>query len=227
MNSGTLKLQSTPRRFLGRVFLLPRPGGGWRTSLRLVLEIEFLRYASALLPFVAAMLIWRDAALPIAQAPIVLIISVGVVELKFLRFSPEARKRLLTEDEVARRQDIFRFRAQKVLSRIAARKELSAGDVLLVVEQSELARIPPLTLVSVQTELPEPRVVPLDQGDQDVIRRLLFDEAFDERALQATNQTEGAFVRVVSYDTRGVSAHARLSARLERQTGTTAAAAQA
>ena len=70
----------------------------------------------------------------------------------------------------------------------------------------------PLTLVSVQTDTPGPALLDLDPADRAVIVEGLFAEDLTERDLHLANMRENVFVRDVAFDTRGVSAHARLSA---------------
>jgi hypothetical protein len=215
-NRGVLETRSLPKKFLGRVQIFPRgaPLGLW---LRLAAEVQLLRYLAALLPFVAIPLASRDMALPITQAPLVMLVVIAFVEMKVLRLSPAARARAVGADEAARRCDALTFRARACLRRIAARHEIAEGELRLVVEQSELARLPPLTLVSVQTALPEPRLLPLDEADRAALRAALFDAELSERDLLALNHRDGVYVRDIVEEARAVSAHARLSAFLEKR----------
>ena len=215
-NRAALETRSLPKRFLGRVTLLPK-GAPLTLWLRLLMEIQLLRYLGALLPFVLIPLVWRDTALPISQAPLVMLILIAGVELKLLRLSKSARARLLTPDEAARRLDTLAFRARACLRRIAARHGIAEGELRLVVEQSELARIPPLTLVSVQTDRPEPRLLPLTPEDRAHIAATLFDADFTERHLHAVNQREDRHIRDIAQDARATSAHSRLAAFLEQR----------
>lgn len=215
-NTGVLETRSLPRRFFGRVMLIPRRAGPalW---LRLLAEVQVLRYLGVLAPFVLIPLIWRDLALPISQAPLVMLIVIAGVELKVLRLSKAARARRVTGDEAARRLDTLAFRARDCLRRIAARQGIAEGELQLVVEQSELARLPPLTLVSVQTDRPAPRLLALDAGDRAVLEAGLFGDGLTERDLLAVNQRDDLYLRAVTQEARGVSAHARLAAALERK----------
>lgn len=216
VNRGALDTRSLPRRFLGRVQLFPRRAspGLW---LRLLLEIQILRYLATLLPFVLIPLVWRDTALPISQAPLVMLILIAGVELKLLRLSKAARARLLNPDEAARRLDTLAFRARACLRHIAARHGITQGELRLVIEQSELARIPPLTLVSVQTDQPAPRLLALTPDDRALIATTLFDSAFTEGHLRAVNLRDDRFLRDIAQEARAVSAHARLAAFLEQR----------
>jgi len=214
-NRGVLETRSLPRKFFGRVQLLPR-GAGPGLWLRLIVEIQVLRYLFALAPFVVLPLVSRDTAAPIMQAPLVMVVVIALVEMKGLRLSKGARLRAVTEDEAARRLDTLAFRAKARLRRIAARHQMAEGTLRLVVEQSELARIPPLTLVSVQTETPEPRIVALDAEDRAVLAGL-FDADLTERDLLAVNHRDDLYIRDIAQEARAVSAHARLAALLENR----------
>jgi hypothetical protein len=210
-NRAALETRSVPKRILGRVGVFPRRGARAGTWARLAFEAQPLRYVGSLLPFVAAMFIWPELALPIAQAPLAMIVFIAFVEMKILRIEPERRQALATDTEVARILDGLRFRSTAILRRIAARRNLEAGELHLVVEQSELARIMPLTLVSVQFDHREAEVVDVDEYERELLEGL-FDEHLTEGDLLRVNQRENEFLRDVVFDTRGVSAHARLAA---------------
>ncbi len=211
-NPAALETRGIPKRMLGRIAILPRRGAGAANWARILFEGQVLRFSAALAPFIVAMLVWPRLALPIAQAPVVMVFVVGFFEMKVLRVAGERREALTTEAEAARTLDLLRFRATAVLTRIAARHPDRAGLLHLVVEQSELARVTPLTLVSVQTDTPGPALLDLDPADRAIIEEGLFVEGLTERALHLANMRGNAFVRDVAFDTRGVSAHARLSA---------------
>lgn len=214
-NRSVLETRSLPRKFLGRVQLVPRRArlGLW---LRLIVEIQVLRYLFALLPFVIMPLVARDTAAPIMQAPLAMVVVIGLVEMKVLRLSKPARARAVDADEAARRLDTLAFRARAALRKIAARQGIAEGDLRLVIEQSELARIAPLTLVSVQTDLPKPRLLSLDAADRAALAGL-FDADFTERDLLAVNHRDDLYIRDIAQDARAVSAHARLAAVLEKR----------
>jgi hypothetical protein len=224
-NAGVLETRSLPKKIFGRVQLYPK-GAGLGLWARLILEIQFLRYMAALLPFIAIPFMSNDLALPVTQAPLAMLLVIAVVELKVLRLSDRARERLVTEDEAARRIDAFTFRARAALRRIAARKGIAEGEIMLVAEQSELARVPPLTLVSVQSAVPEPHVMDLDPEDRAILQEGLFDEELTERMLHEANMREGQPIREVRIEARSVSAHARLAAALNGR-GTEPAPAEA
>lgn len=211
-NPGALETRRIPKKMLGRIAILPRRGVTARLVARVVFEAQFLRFCAALLPFVIAMLIWQEAALPISQAPLVMLVVIGVVEMKFLRIAPDQRDAVCDAAAAARTLDALRFRANRLLSRIAAGRGLHDGALHLVVEQSELARVPPLSLVSVQIDGARRALLDLTEDERALIAGELFDETLSEAALAAANQREGTFLRDVAFEARSVSAHARLAA---------------
>lgn len=156
----------------------------------------------------------RDLAVPVMQAPALMVILVVLVELKVLRLTTQARAGQVGP---ARRLDALAFRRRSCLRGIAARRDLREGALRLVVEQSELARIAPLTLVSVQSGTPLPHVLALDRKDRELLSKGLFDDAFTERDLVAVNHRDNRYVREVAQESRAVSAHARLAALLDRE----------
>jgi hypothetical protein len=216
LNPGVLETQSLPKKFLGRVMVLPR-GAGLCVWLRLVVELQALRYLVTLLPFVLVPLTFRSFAAPVMQAPALMLAVVALVELKVLRLSKAARDRSVSADEAARRLDILSFRAKACLRRIAARHEMAEGELRLVIEQSELARIAPLTLVSVQTETPEPHLPSLDAADRAVLQDGLFDADFTEADLLSVNHRDDVYLRDIAQEARAVSAHGRMAAFLEKR----------
>lgn len=216
-NPAALETRSLPKRFFGRVCVIPRRGASIGLWLRLIFESQVLRFFGALAPFVLAMLIWPKLALPIAQAPLFMLLAIGFVELRVLRVAKDKREALLGQAEVERILDLFRFRAQALLRRLAARRGLVEGDLWLVVEQSELAKVAPLTLVSVQSETPEPHVLDLNPEERAEIAEGLFDDDLTEHMLHLVNLRENEFLRSTVFDARGVSAHARLAAALQKR----------
>ncbi|MDG4647745.1 hypothetical protein P6F26_04770 [Roseibacterium sp. SDUM158017] len=215
-NAGVLETRSLPKKFLGRVQLVPR-GAGIGLWARFVVEMQFVRYMAALIPFMIIPFMSYDLALPVTQAPLAMLVVIAVIELKVLRLSKAGRERLVSEDEAARRVDAFAFRARGALRRIAARREMSEGEITLVLEQSELARVAPLTLVSVQSATPEPHVLDLDAAERAILHETLFDDELTERMLHAANLRDDTAIREVRIESRSVSAHSRLAAWLERQ----------
>ncbi len=213
LNSAALDMRQVPRQFLGRSLLWPLRGAGPGLRLRMIFEAELLRYLGALLPFVFGALIWRDSALAIAQAPLIMLLVVYAVEMRLLRLTPAARKALVDPADAERGLDLLRARALSILTRIAARRDPAAGPLHLVVETSDLARVPPLTLVSVQSE-DGPHVLRLDPTEEAMIRETLFQPPLDERRLHRINLAQDQGLRDISLDPRSVSAHARLAAMM-------------
>lgn len=214
-NPGVLETRSLPKKFLGRVLVLPR-AASLRDWARLLVEVQLLRYGVTLLPFAMAPVMQRDLAITVMQAPALMVLLVAVVELKVLRLTKPGRAALVGPDDAARRLDTLAFRARDCLRRIAARHDLRDGELRLVVEQSPLARIAPLTLVTVQGDRPGPHVLALDAEDRALIGRTLFDHALTERDLLAVNHRDDLYIRDIAQEARAVSAHARLAALLEK-----------
>jgi hypothetical protein len=214
-NPGVLETRSLPKKFLGRVLVVPL-NADLRTWARLLVEMQPLRFLVTLLPFAISPILVRDLAVPVMQAPALMVILVLLVEIKVLRLSGKARARQVGTDEAARRLDTLAFRGRSCLRRIAARHDLGEGTLRLVVEQSELARIAPLTLVSVQSDTPGPHVLRLDPEDRDLLTQGLFDASLTERDLLAVNHRDNRYIREITQEARAVSAHARLAALLER-----------
>lgn len=215
-NPAILKFSSAPRKILQRGLLFPKGEAGAGLKFRLVVESQFVRYFVTLIPFIAAGVTWPQLALPLGSAPILMLIAIGLVELRLLRIPAHQRAAVMSEAEAARVLDTLTFRGRRVLTELAARRGVEAGTLYLVIEQSDLARIPPLTLVSLQCDAGKSRLVPLTAADRAVVRAELFDAGFTEAALAQANQREGVFFRSVAFEARGVSAHARLAAVLDQ-----------
>ncbi len=212
---GALETRSLPKKFLGRVLVVPR-NAGFRTWARLLVEMQVLRFLVTLMPFAISPILVRDLAVPVMQAPVLMVILVLVVEMKVLRLTAKTRALQVGTDEAARRLDTLAFHGRSCLRRIAARHDLQEGTLRLVVEQSELARVPPLTLVSVQSDTPAPHVLRLDREDRDLLTQGLFDASLTERDLLAVNHRDSRYIREITQEARAVSAHARLAALLDR-----------
>jgi hypothetical protein len=54
----------------------------------------------------------------------------------------------------------------------------------------------------------------LSETEREILTQTLFQPPLTETLLQRVNQAEGTFIRDITFDTRGVSAHARLAAAL-------------
>jgi hypothetical protein len=215
-NSAVLETRSLPKRFFGRVLVLPHYGsvGLWA---RILLEIQLLRYLVTLMPFVLLVFISGEVALTVSQAPVIMLMVIFVMEFRILRMPKAARQKLVSADDAARRLDMLTFRARACLRQIAARRQMAQGTLHLVIEQSDFARVAPLTLVTVQTDHPEPLVLALEDEDIAILQAGLFDTDLTERDLLQVNLRDETYLRDIAQDTRGVSAHARLAAWMDRK----------
>lgn len=215
LNPSALEMRSLPRKFLGRVTLWPRGGGvaGW---CRVVFEVELWRYVLVLLPFPAAALIWQDYALAIAQAPVLMFMVVYAVESRFLRVQKAARAGLMDAVEAERGLDMLRARGVSLLTRIAAERGLGSGVLHLLVEQSDMARVAPLTYVSVQSE-DGPAVLRLTAAERAMIGAELFAAPLTERQLHLINLSQDQPLRDVALEVARVSAHARMAALMRKR----------
>lgn len=215
LSGASLSLGSAPRPLLWRgLGVAPRAPLGKALFWRMLFEQSLPRYLIALVPFPIAMLLRPDLALPIAQAPLFMFALVYLVETNVLAVPRDRRAALIGEAEAARGLDTLRDRSLRVLTRIAAGRRLADGRLHLVVEQSPLARVAPLTLVSVQAETPAPEILSLSPDEQAIIREGLFDEALSERLLQTINLSQNEFLRSTALEPRTMSAHARLAAMM-------------
>ncbi|MEM9426208.1 MAG: hypothetical protein AAGA06_05855 [Pseudomonadota bacterium] len=214
-NPGILEFPTAPRKILERGMILPRRDVSGGFILRAIFESQVMRLTLTLLPFGIAAILWPAAALPISQAPIVMLLAIGIVELRVLRIPREKRKEMTTEAEAARALDTLQFRGRRILAQLAARKGIETGAIYLVIEQSDMVRVPPMTIVSLQRDQGKSRLVPLSAEERTIIRDGLFDDDFTEEHLFLANQREGVSFRSVSFEARGVSAHARLAAFLD------------
>lgn len=215
-NRAALDVRQIPRRFLGRIFVWPRQGG-WRLKARVIFEIELLRYLVALAPFAIMALVWRSSALAIAQAPALMVLVIYAVEMRYLRLTPAARARLLSDAERDRFNDLLAARGRTILTRIGAARRLKTGQLHLVIEQSELARVSPLTIVSVQAEgtLPEdggPEILDLSDTEMSLIRKTLFAPPLTEASMQNLTLSGKDTVSVTSLEMRAIPAHDRMAA---------------
>lgn len=213
-NSAALETRSVPKRMIGRIAILPRAGVSGHTIARLIFEVQVLRFFIALAPFIIAMLIWPHLALPISQAPIPMLFLIYFVETRVLNMPKEKRAALIDEDDMQRTLDALDFNARRLLTRIGARQDLTEGMLHLVIEQSEMARVPPLTLVSVQIDGAETRVLDLDATDRALIDEMLFDESLTPAQVHLVTLRQNQNLRSVAIDLRDISAHARMAAKV-------------
>ncbi|MGA9254001.1 MAG: hypothetical protein WBV71_16305 [Roseobacter sp.] len=218
LNSRALETRGVPKRIIGRISLFPRQGATGRLVLRLLFEVQVLRFFVALMPFVVAMFVWPHLALPISQAPIPMLFLIFFVETRVFNMSKEKRQALMTDAEMESTLDALEFNARRVLTRIAARKGLQSGEVHLVIEQSELGRVPVLTLVSVQLAGSDPQVLELDETERRMIDEGLFDDGLTEESLHLVTLRQSKNLRSVIIDASEISAHARMAALMDTKT---------
>lgn len=213
LNRGALAMKQVPRRFFGRAVLFPRRGG-LRLWLRTIMELQAFRYTLPLLPFLIVGFTWQNTALALAQAPIFMVMLIGVTELRILRLSVKARAAIIAEADRDRALDLLRVRGRAILARIAAGRGMTGGMLHLVVEMSPLARIAPLAYVSVQVEElgARPAIMVLTPDERAMVGAALFAAPLTEETLLKVTLQSGEALLQVSFDPAQVSAHARLSA---------------
>ena len=88
-----------------------------------------------------------------------------------------------------------------------------------MVEQSELARVTPLTFLSVQLEGAAVPYLALDEQERRLLETGLFDDELSEERLLRINIRENDFLRSTMLEAASVSAHARLAAMMARPGG--------
>lgn len=213
-NRSTLEIRSAPKRLLSLgVTVWPR--GLFHTKLfwRVLFEKSLPRYVVALSPFPALILARPEWSLGLSQAPLAMFAFVLLVESYVLSIpSPEKRRKLASEVEAAQKLDLLQVRAREVLTKIAAGRGMREGALHLVIEQSGLLRIPPLTQVSVQTDGTAPVFMDLKAAERTLIAETLFDAELTEDDLRRVNVAQNTQLRSYTFDPRDVSAHARLRA---------------
>lgn len=214
VNTALLRTKTVPRRVLALgLLLVPRASVFSAVLWRALLDHMVARCILALSPFLIALVIWPGLALPIAGAPLLMFMAIWYFERHVLSIaSPEVRRALISQDEGGRAIDRLRLSSEAVLSRIGAARGLEDGRLWLVVEQSALARMPPLTLVSVLHETDGIEVLDLDASVEADIRQSLFPEPETEARLMRANLADNVQIRQFSIEPRGISAHARLAA---------------
>ncbi len=211
-NPSVLAVKQLPRRFVERVTVWPRVLS-FGMLLRIVAEFRPVRYGLWLVPLVIVALVWNEVALPLGSAPVLMVVLIWLAESRLLRVPPKRRAALVDPDDAARGLDLLGVQGRAALTRIAAGRGLRSGVLRLVVEQSPLSWLPPLTYVTVQSEV-GPAVLDLTRPEREVIETELFRDPLTERRLHMINAAEDRFLREVTLEARGVSAHARLEAAL-------------
>ncbi len=214
-NRGILKVRQLPRKFFGRVTVWPKGPVRILRFLRIIVEFQWIRYTLALVPFLGLGLTWNNLAMPLAQAPLIMLAMIWWVEMRILRVPKSRRAGLIDTASAERGLDLLQVQARAVLTQIAAGRGLRTGTLHLVIEQSDLGVFPPLTYVSVQSEA-GPEILSLTAEEQEVIRHGLFMSPMTEQLLLKINKSQDTFLRDVTFEPRTVSAHARMTAALSR-----------
>jgi hypothetical protein len=111
--------------------------------------------------------------------------------------------------EVDRGLDLLRERMRAAVTRIAAGRGMASGALTLVIEQSPMAAIPPLTLASLRDETG--RVLALSPAEVAEVRGVLEGD-LDARRLHRMNLADNTMLRAVTVEAAAISAHARLAA---------------
>ncbi|MCE6952688.1 hypothetical protein LAZ40_24585 [Cereibacter sphaeroides] len=211
-NRWTLKARRLPRLMLAEAQRpLPRRLMLSSAFWRMAAESPMLRNAAVIAPIPAAVLV----------APDLVTASLGLSPaLLFLMLFAEGnlvpvRARKGEAEEAERVLDLLRTRGRAVLTRIAASRGVAKGKLTLVVEQSSLARLPPITLVSVHSAS-DNAVIDLSRDEQRMLREGLFAEGLDEAMLLRVNLVQKTPVREVSLEAGSISAHARLAGMARR-----------
>ncbi|WP_424973606.1 hypothetical protein [Dinoroseobacter sp. S124A] len=214
LGKSTLDTSYVPRRLMSLgVWVYPRGGLFSKLFWRIVFEKSLARYVIALLPFPLLMIARPDWALGLSQAPLAMFGFVLIIETYVLTVSDRDKRRALaTEAEVARVQDLLQVRARSVLARIAAARDMRAGELHLMIEQSGLIRVPQLTFLSVQEGGEDPRFLSLTPAERQDVQDTIFAEGLTEDALQRVNLSQNKLEVSVPFDPAEVSAHARLAA---------------
>jgi hypothetical protein len=215
LRPGALAGRRAPRPLLpAGLALAPRTRPLGREARRLLFQHALARYVAALLPFPIAMIIWPELALPISQAPLLMLILVLFIETSVLSIgSPEKRRALAPRDEIARVGDLLRTRAR---DRSPHRRR----------PRPRLRNPPPRRRTVGDGARPalQPRLAAIRDGRGPRHRRRgagpprrLAVRRRPDRAAPARRQPRHRHLHAAtSLDTRTVSAHARLAAMAAR-----------
>jgi hypothetical protein len=215
----TLETSYVPRRLMSLgVGVYPRGRMFSRLFWRVVFEKSLPRYTVALLPFPLLMIARPDWALGLSQAPLAMFGFVLIIETYVLTVSDRDKRRALaTPEEAAQVMDLLQVRARAALARIAAARDLKGAEILLMVEQSGLVRVPQLTFLSVQRGGEMPGYLSLTEAERQDLADTIFDDTLSEERLQRVNLSLNKLEVTVAFDPASVSAHQRLAAMARTQ----------
>ena len=203
------------RRLPGLMLTDVRPWPRWLvlspTFWRMAIEPHMVRNGAAVLPVPAAILFAPDLVQASLALSPVLLALVLFAEGDLLPVRAKAGE----SDNAQRLLDLLNQRGRQVLTRIAAERGIARGKLRLVLEQSALARLPAITLVSIQSEA-DGGVLDLTRAEQRMVRERLFAPGLTEAELKRVNIVERKLVREIVIEAQSVSAHARLAAAARR-----------
>lgn len=177
-----------------------------RTFWRLLLDSSLVRHMIVLAPIPAAMLLLPEfVEVGLAVAPVLLLIAL-IAEGNVLPVTAQPGDDVTSD----RTLDVLSQRGRSILTRIAAGRGMMQGRLMLVVEQSDMARLRPLTFVSVQ-DAETRAVLDLTPEERKMLREGLFDQGLEESTLLRVNLVQKKPLRSVALEASSISAHARLA----------------
>ena len=102
-NPSVLETRAVPRRVFGRVVVVPKRPLSKPVFWRILAEMGVFRYVVALLPFPIIAILRPSLALPVAQAPLLMIFVIWLFESRVLGLSDTARANALSSGTYADR----------------------------------------------------------------------------------------------------------------------------
>lgn len=207
LNPTKSKRRTDADRLIGsRPLIVPRTSSLSWVILRLAFEWSLLRHIFILSPIPVSFLLFPSLIQQAMALPPLFMLIVMHAEGNL----PTIRSRVSPDTTIDRGMDVLAQRGRKLLTRLAAMRGLAGGRLTLVIEQSEMVNLPPLTFVSVRST-GSAGMLDLTHSEIAILREGLFDAAFDERQLHRINQTQRCSIRKVTLDASSISAHARLT----------------
>ena len=120
----------------------------------------------------------------LSLTPVALGLAIVAIEGYALRRSPEARRARVSGSAAVATLLRFSDRAKAALQRIVARQAETRGQAILMIECSPLDRLSPAIVITVQCDVPDPRVLDLTAEDRlDLV--CLFDTDLTEDCLSS------------------------------------------
>ena len=96
---------------------------------------------------------------------------------------------------------------------------MTGGELHLMIEQSGLMRVPPLTFLSVQAGGERPHYLSLNAAERADLCDTLFAAGLTETGLQRAQLAQNRLETSVAFDPAAVSAHDRLAAMARARRG--------